>query len=191
MWDDDARIPLLVAVVLLAAIATSSSDAAGTARWQPREAETKVMAAVWADHRIVIGATCLGLDPILRGREQVSSRFSCGLQVWLRPARVSLARWDEMGAAFRKRDVQTIYRLLGVSAGATPTEVEAAAQRWGLANPRAMASGLQVLFDELEDDTPCDPGNRVQPRGRGAAATVQRDPGGRGVLRRQSDLMRE
>jgi hypothetical protein len=65
--------------------------------------------------------------------------------VWMRPGRVPLPRWDAMAAAFRTRDEQRIYALLGVAATAPVAEVEAAARRWGLEQTKPVAIGLKVI----------------------------------------------
>ena len=145
-WQTRASFVAIAIVALSIAslgIATSSG-ATVPARWQPRDAESALATAVWSDHRIVAGATCLGLDPLDR-RRPGSTTFSCRMHVWRRPARVPLARWNEMAAAFRKRDQQRIYALLGVSASASEAEVEAAARRWGLEKTQPVASGLKVV----------------------------------------------
>jgi hypothetical protein len=115
------------------------------ARWSASQAHNVVMSAVWPDERIVVGASCVGLDLAPSGTAHLASWFACQLEIWTRPARVSETNWRVMADAFRRHDVTRIYALLGVPAGSSKAQVDAAARTWGLGTARPLAIGLRVL----------------------------------------------
>jgi hypothetical protein len=129
-----------VVVVLLIGAALAAPAIAGdaSARWTHQRAESDVLTRTWPDHRIVVGASCVGLDG------SVASRFSCYSNIYSRPTHVPLARWDAIGAAMRSRDTARLFVLLGLPASPTETQVNAAAARSGLARSRPVAVGLRV-----------------------------------------------
>jgi hypothetical protein len=121
---------------------TSNTD---SARWSASKAHNVVMSAVWPDERIVVGATCVGLDLAPSGTAHLASWFACQLEIWTRPARVPETNWRVMADAFRRHDITRIYALLGVAAGASKAQVDAAARAWGLGTARPLAIGVRVL----------------------------------------------
>jgi hypothetical protein len=134
----------IVAIVVVALTDGAEGHGFSGARWTSARAEATIAAATWADHRIVIGQTCVGVDPVVRGTTEISAHFACRLNIYLRPATVPPGRWDTMAAAFRRHDIATVYALLGVPVGSSATTVQAAAEKWGLKNVRAVAVGVTI-----------------------------------------------
>jgi hypothetical protein len=134
----------ITALVVVALTDGASAHGFSGARWTSARAESTMSAATWPDHRIVIGQTCVGIDPVDRGTAEISAHLACRLNIYLRPATVPLARWDTMAAAFRRHDIATVYALLGVPVGSSAAMVQAAAEKWGLKSVRAVAVGVAV-----------------------------------------------
>ena len=117
---------------------------ASGSRWTSARAESTVATTTWPDHRIVVGQTCVGIDPIRRGSAELSTQLVCLMNVFLRPTRISLKRWDTMGAAFRRHDIPAVYALLGVPVGSNLATVNAATARWGLRTSHPVTVGVAV-----------------------------------------------
>ena len=119
-------------ILAVASVAGAHGFVASGSRWTSAQAESSMATTTWPDLRIVVGQTCVGIDPIRRRTAELSTRLVCLMNVFLRPARISLKRWDTMGAAFRRHDIPAVYALLGVPVGSDVATVNAAAARWGL-----------------------------------------------------------
>ena len=135
-----------VSVSILAVASVSGARAVGASgsRWTSRQAETTISTTIWPDHRIVVGQTCVGIDPVRRGTAELSTQLVCLMNVFLRPSRIPLKRWDSLGSAFRRHDIPAVYALLGVPAGSDVANVNAAAARWGLRTSHPRTVGVAV-----------------------------------------------
>ena len=135
-----------VSVSMLAVVSAGGARglSATSSRWTSTQAESTIASTTWPDHRIVVGQTCVGIDPIRRGTAELSTRLVCLMNVFLRPTRISPKRWDTMGAAFRRHDIPAVYALLGVPVGSSVTTVNAAAARWGLRTSHPVTVGVAV-----------------------------------------------
>jgi len=134
----------IMAIVVVALTPGAEGHGFAGARWTSARAESTMSVATWPDHRIVIGQTCVGTDPVDRGTTEISAHFACRLNIYLRPASVPAGRWDTMAAAFRRHDIATVSALLGIPAGASAATANAAAEKWGLRNVHAVAVGVAV-----------------------------------------------
>jgi hypothetical protein len=132
----------VVMLLIGSALATPAIAGDAAPRWTHQRAESDLLTRAWPDHRIVVGASCVGLD------RSVASRFSCYANVYSRPADVPLARWDAIGAAMRSRNTPRLFALLGLPAKPTEAQVNAAAARSGLGHSRPVAVGLRVVSAE-------------------------------------------
>jgi hypothetical protein len=130
-----------------------------------------VSAAAWPEHWIVVGQSCVGTDPVFRGSSEVATHFACMMNVYVRPASVSRARWEAMGAAFRSHDIAKVYALLGVPAGSSASVVAAAARKWGLGDAHPVMVGVAVHSTSRWSRTP----SAISPRTFDAALMARKE----------------
>jgi hypothetical protein len=127
--------------------AGASRRASGTRASTTAATTTLKTTNVWPDHRIVVGASCVGTDGAAfhaRDRQFYASRFACLVQAFHRPASTSTRLWSELAQAFHTQNVPLLIQLLGLPQN--PTQAQAnAAQLRVLGRARPDAVGMQPL----------------------------------------------
>ena len=129
---------LAVGVALVAVMTASAALAA--ARWTEDQAVQALMTSAWPDDRIVVDATCLGLDGSYAG----ATRFACQMKISHRPATIPAAQWSAAVAAIRSNDPQRVAEVMGIPAGASKATLAAIVHRWGLDRTQPAVTGLRV-----------------------------------------------
>jgi hypothetical protein len=135
------RLALGLVVLCAFAAALTASASLAAARATEGEATKELLQTVWPDQRIVVNATCLGLNG--RGSAR-RTRFACRVEAARRPARIVPAQWAKVAAALRSGDTPRVRAVLGIRAGATQAQIAAAVHRWGLDRTTVTIAGLRV-----------------------------------------------
>jgi len=126
------------------ALASTSSGSTKSARLTAPTVEHALLKTVWADGRIVPGAQCVGIGGVWSKQGQLSTHFACLVNAWHKPASVSAALWNRLGAALRSGNIALVYHLLGLPANPTRAQVDAASARV-LGRVRPGAVGVDAI----------------------------------------------